>query len=93
MKIGIDSSQKLAEKGRWRIVQRLFSLPTFEISAHFFSGQEGEKIMKFYSRLENQMFRSQNFHIFWPFAHFLPTFKIKSGHDFQTKYNANTLIF
>lgn len=49
--------------------------------------------MKFYSRLENQMFHSQNFHIFWPFAHFLPTFKIKSGHDFQTKYNANTLNF
>ena len=35
--------------------------------------------MKFYSRLENQMFYSQNFHIFWPFAHFLPTFIFKSG--------------
>lgn len=49
--------------------------------------------MKFYFRLENQMFYSQNFHIFWPFDHFQPTFKIKSGHDFRTKYNANTLIF
>lgn len=49
--------------------------------------------MKFYSRLGNRMLCSQNFHIFWPFAHFLPTFKIKSGHDFRTKYNANTLIF
>lgn len=49
--------------------------------------------MKFYSRLENQMFYSQNFHIFWPFAHFLPTFKIKSGHDFRTKYNVAALIF
>lgn len=49
--------------------------------------------MKFYSWLENQMICSQNFHIFWPFAHFLPTFKIKSGHDFQIKYNAITLIF
>lgn len=49
--------------------------------------------MKFYSRLGNRMLCSQNFHIFQPFAHFLPTFKIKSGHDFRTKYNANTLIF
>nr|DAL14207.1 MAG TPA_asm: Protein of unknown function (DUF3634) [Caudoviricetes sp.] len=23
---------------------------------------------------------SQKIHNFWPFAHFLPTFKIKSGH-------------
>lgn len=49
--------------------------------------------MKFYSKLGNQMFCSQNFHIFWPFAHFLPTFKIKSGHDFRIKYHAITLIF
>lgn len=49
--------------------------------------------MKFYSRLENRMLCSQKFHTFWPFAHFLPTFKIKSGHDFRTKYNANTLNF
>lgn len=49
--------------------------------------------MKFYSRLENQMFCSQKFNISWPFAHFLPTFKIKSGHDFLTKYNVITLIF
>lgn len=49
--------------------------------------------MKFYSRLENRMFCSRNFYIFWPFAHFLPAFDFKSGHDFWTKYNENTLIF
>lgn len=49
--------------------------------------------MKFYSRLENWLLYSQNFHIFWPFAHFLPTFKIKSGHDFWIKYYANAFIF
>ena len=49
--------------------------------------------MKFYSRLGNRMLCSQNFHIFWTFAHFLHTFDFKSGHDFRIKYNANTLIF
>lgn len=74
-------------------IQRLFLLPTFIFYTHFCFGQGGEKAAKFYSRLENTADRSQKVHNFWPFAHFLPTFKIKSGHGLQLKYSDNTLYF
>jgi hypothetical protein len=74
-------------------IQRLFLLPTFIFYAHFCFGQEGKNAAEFYPRIEKMADCSRKIHNFWPFAHFLPTFKIKSGHGLQLKYIVLSLYF
>lgn len=78
----MTAARYFGQRKALKVYSASFSFARFYIFVPTFSGLLCVRSVKFYYRIENRVFRLQIIHNFWPFAHFLPTFKIKSGHDF-----------